>query len=140
MSLPCFASLDTPLGYDTDAEYRVHMRAFFGMAVEPMRAAWTEADDDTLDELLFDDTGVVARLDALWDRTHAVPFFRDAYLDAAGRFLSVDPKVGLTLLCSYDFFRWAYPAWRDFLDAGAAWTAACDSAQGLRAKLDATRR
>jgi len=139
--LPTFSKLDTPLLYETDLEYRVILREFYNMNCDKKvkHLKETEIDEVSLDEMLFDDENVLQVMDEIYKQTSHHVFFKEMYTYAAGLFISWDAQIGVTVLCSFDYFRWFYPCLRDFLDAkrdGKEWNSSkTESAIGLRKVL-----
>jgi hypothetical protein len=83
--------------YNNNQQYRQALRSFFNMEC-------TGSDDESEDELLFDNTHILSTLDRLYEDTYRYPLFSDIYELAAACFISTDKKIGLTILFSYDYF------------------------------------
>jgi hypothetical protein len=87
----------THITYNDNKEYRQALRTFFEMDL-------TGSDDETIDEMLFDNKNINSCLDNIYNATYHYPLFIELYQLAAGCFLSTDEQVGLTVLFSYDYF------------------------------------
>lgn len=101
-------SLPSTIHYSNDTEYRAQIRKIFRF--DPTEAytyngklsIWSELDNQTQDELLFDNRQISESMDIIFEDTKAEPYFQEMYLFAAGQMLSLDPKIGQAVLCSYD--------------------------------------
>jgi hypothetical protein len=61
-------------------------------------------DDETADELAYDDDAANKILDYVYTITHGNSLFNTLYMDAAAKMLSIDPSIGISVLFSYDYF------------------------------------
>ena len=59
-------------------------------------------NEESRDELLFDDNQITVGLDILYNNTIKDTQFAELYISAASAFMSIDPMIGQATLCSYD--------------------------------------
>jgi len=94
--------------YTDNTTYRMAVRQIITM---PVRATPRDPDldDETADELDYDEQYMSAFLDTVYAETRDHPVFRNLYEFAAARMFSTDPEIGLAVLMSYDFLYRFYP-------------------------------
>jgi len=61
-------------------------------------------DNESYDELLYDEDAMKIGMKTILDKTRENILFVELYTLAAGRFLSEDIEIGLCVLLTYDFF------------------------------------
>lgn len=99
--------------YKNNNEYRQLLRTFFSM--NPTNPTDTEnLDEETLDELLFDNKNVLSIFDDIYEKTIDDILFSELYELAAACFISTDKKLGVTVLFAYDYFISFYPLLLDY--------------------------
>jgi len=64
-----------------------------------------ELDQETRDELAYDEVAVNKTVDYVLDCTKDVPEFEELYKMAARRMMSEDPEIGIAILFSYDYMQ-----------------------------------
>ena len=113
-------SLNPHISYDSDQEYRQHLRRVFRFSpekrtyyanLEPSdikEMNFEEIDPQSKDEMELDMDALEEGMDKLFLATCDDPIFRTLYEYAAGRMFSTDPKIGQAVLCSYDTFAWYF--------------------------------
>ena len=107
-------SLSSFIQYNNDTEYRAHIRKIFRFDANEKFTyggkitKFSEMDQETQDELMFDSKQVSQTMDELYEDTIKDSVFRELYMSAAGRMFSTDPKIGHAIVCSYDTFQWYY--------------------------------
>jgi hypothetical protein len=97
--------------YTTNAQYRQCLRELFKMNPEICEAkvANTEKhnqesiDDETADEMRYDNDAVGKIMDHVYEKTKNHPLFQELYEKAAAKMMSLDPEIGLCILFSYDY-------------------------------------
>ena len=67
-----------------------------------------DLDDETRDEMLFDENQVSKGLDYVYNLTKTNDHFNDLYYSAAKVMFSEDPNIGIAVLYSYDYFIFFY--------------------------------
>jgi hypothetical protein len=103
--------------YTTDTEYRDCIRKVFRLKdIEP--DCNHLADDETRDELNYDDETMSSALNIIFEKTAEIPTFSELYLLAAAKMISEDREIGLVILVSYDFFPWFHACLEWFLRTG----------------------
>ncbi len=99
------------LPYSTTREYRKCLRTMFHMDPSTYRdtlktyedALHGEFDDETRDELSYDDAAARVVMDVIFEATRDNPLFQELYDMAAARMFSSDREIGLAVLFSYDY-------------------------------------
>jgi len=61
-------------------------------------------EEETLDELDYDETIASAFLDSVYEKTRHIPEFQQLYDLAAACMFSTDREIGMAVLFSYDYF------------------------------------
>jgi hypothetical protein len=108
--LDYFNTLPSFIVYETNEEYRDCIRLVFRFdpnekfTYDGKLQSFDSLDEQTQDELLFDSKRVNESMDTLYEMTTTSSFFRELYLNAAGRMFSTDPKIGQAVVCAYDTF------------------------------------
>ncbi len=106
---------DICVAYTTNAEYRQCLRDIFAM--NPVVPQIDDLDDETRDEMMYESDAISRGLDEIYAITKDEPKFRKLYEIAAGQMMSVDPDIGLAVLCSYDYFAQFYTCVVDYVMA-----------------------
>lgn len=108
-------SLNPHISYDSDPEYRQHLRRVFRFSPEKRTyyanlklSDFEEIDPISKDEMELDMDALEEGMNRLFLATCDDPIFRTLYEYAAGRMFSTDPKIGQAVLCSYDTFPWYF--------------------------------
>ena len=118
-------NIDHDVKYTDNFEYRDSMRQVFSMALRTtqIHAIADDIDDESRDELLYDDASISAGLDYIFDATKDVLVFSELFLVAAGRMLSENKEIGLAVVFSYDYFELFHLCLRDYFANPSAFTA-----------------
>ena len=103
---------DILVEYNDNLEYRRCLRDVFIMNVSlrtielqnTYGKKWVSFEDETKDELLFDENTSQRVIDHIYKLTHKIPEFKELYLKAAATMISEDLNLGLVILLSYDHF------------------------------------
>lgn len=98
--------------YNNDHEYRLCIRNVFNMDMtQPEKYIQTlkdvngeEIDEETMDELLFDENTMKKGLEYIYSMTHNIPEFREIYELAAAKMISTNTNIGLSICFAYDYF------------------------------------
>lgn len=121
-SVPCIT-----LDYTNTAEYRRCLRSIFDMDAENFilnKNAYSEPlDDETADELSYDETAAEKFMDYVYEKTKDHPLFQATYDIAAGFMFSMDRNIGLTILFSYDYLREFYACFMTYAMSPSGFTA-----------------
>ena len=99
--------------YTTNSEYRQAIREFCKMNCEPIEL---DIDDESKEELLYDVISSKKTLDFIYEKTKENPLWQQLYEKAAGKFLSTDREIGLSVLFCYDYFWYFKKCWDSFLE------------------------
>lgn len=108
--------------YTNNAEYRQAVRQFFGMDFS-QAVLNPDIDEETQDELLYDELTSKKATDEIYSRTKDCALFQYVYDIGASKFFSTDREIGLVVLCSYDFFEEFKQAYEEFMLNPAEYTA-----------------
>ena len=104
--------------YSNNAEYRKVLRTFFNMNIDSIQSTLMQDnydyDDETIDELLFDQDSVNTGMTNILDKTSGNLLFDELFSLAAGKMFSTDRETGLCILLSYDFFADFHILWQLF--------------------------
>jgi len=115
-------NIDYDVKYEDNLGYRESMRQVFRMTPSQSHLA-DDLDDESRDELLYDDATISAGLDYLFEATKDVPSFSELFLVGAGRMLSENREIGLAVVLSYDYFELFHLCLRDFFQNPSLFTA-----------------
>ena len=90
--------------YSNNTEYRRSLRNVFSMnKVNFPDITLLELDDETMDEMMYDDTSANSAMDYIYNHTKENPDFIVLYEKAASFMFSTDFDIGLTILLGYDY-------------------------------------
>jgi len=90
--------------YKTNKEYRQTLRDFFKMELPNIQHLNEDIDEESLDELLYDEKAVENGLNEIYAKTKLKKAFQTLYEAAAAKMISMDHETGLAVLLSYDYF------------------------------------
>jgi hypothetical protein len=95
--------------YKNNTEYRNALRNVFSVDItktynDTKLSDIEDLDEETADEMTYDETSISYGLTYIYEKTRNHPLFVRIYTIAAGKMLSMDPEIGLTILLSYDYF------------------------------------
>jgi len=107
---------DLNMCYSNNKEYRQVLRQFFLM--DPKLPEESEnMDEESLDELLFDNKYVENIFDEIYKKTCKHIIFNEIYELGAACFIYSNKELGVAVLFSYDYFIFFYPLLCDFFDS-----------------------
>ncbi len=112
-------NINVDVNYQCNFKYRQCLRDVFTMNVTNMDASLNnipDLDDETRDEMLFDENQVCKGLDYVYNLTKTNQYFNDLYYSAANVMFSEDPNIGIAVLYSYDYFYFFHLCFRDFMN------------------------
>jgi hypothetical protein len=95
----------------------------------------TEFDDETRDEMSYDEDAAKRVMDAVFGATRRDPLFQHVYDLAAARMFSVDREIGLAVLFSYDYLSKFHACVVQFTQTPDAFSANAAAYQSLLAAL-----
>jgi hypothetical protein len=97
--------IDLKMNYTNNREYRSCLRKLFGMESKNYNetAKLPDLDDETRDELEYDEMAAKIAIDWIYDKLKINPLFQGFFLHAAAKFFSEDPQIGIAVLISYDY-------------------------------------
>jgi hypothetical protein len=90
------------ISYNDNFGYRKTMRELFFMK-NPDLSEYEDLDEETRDELLFDEKAISKVTDEIYELTKTHTLFIELYTLAAGCFISTDAEIGLAVLLCYDY-------------------------------------
>lgn len=94
--------METHNYYNDNKSYRQFLRTFFNMDVSSIQKDDDDSDDESFDELLFDNDSCKKSMETIYKNTKHNEYFEKLYKKAASRMFSMDPEIGLAILCCYD--------------------------------------
>ena len=105
--------VETKLEYNNTTEYRQCCRDLFGMKPHIYKQKINhiethnkeKLDNESQDELAYDDLAVTEMIDYIYNETIDLPIFNKLYILAASVMLSEDPEIGIAVLFSYDYMK-----------------------------------
>ena len=112
-------NINVDVNYDSNFKYRKCLRDVFTMDITNIDISLNnipDLDDETRDEMLFDENKVCKGLDYIYNLTKTNDHFNDLYSSAASVMFSEDPNIGLAVLYSYDYFNFFHLCFRDFVN------------------------
>jgi len=101
MTFKILYNLSITPSYNNNTEYRQCVRELFYM--KPLPNLDSDIDDESRDEMDFDDSSIDKVMNELFQATREHPLFRELYLLAAARLISEDLTMGQAVLFSYDY-------------------------------------
>ena len=108
-------NINYDVDYNDNSQFRHALRnAFFMNCVEDKNN--DVMDEVSRDELFYDNDAVSNCLTFILNKTQDNVLFKEIYLITAGRVLSDDLGIGLTILFSYDNFKLFHLLLRDFFN------------------------
>ena len=75
-----------------------------------------ELDEETEDEISYDDEAATKMLDYIYEKTKDNTMFIEVYKIAASKMLSEEPTIGQAVLLSYDYLPLFYSCLVDYLN------------------------
>ena len=95
-------NLNLDVTYENNEQYRATLRRLFYMDISNCSID-ESIDDETRDELLYDENAVNDVMDELFCITAQFPLFQTLYDNAAAKMISTDRTIGQAVLFSYDY-------------------------------------
>jgi hypothetical protein len=104
--------------YSNNKEYRQAIRRIFNMNIDVVEAEIKqyEYDEETQDELLFDEAAMSSGMTNILEKTLGNRLFDELYSLAAAQMISLDRETGLCILLSYDYLSDFYNVWNAYLE------------------------
>ena len=95
------------MNYTDNSQYRQCIRNYFNMTQQAcsqnIQQDW---DEETIDEMSYDDSAISKGLDTIYDKTKEHPLFKIIYENAAAKMISTNHEIGLAVCISYDYFKY----------------------------------
>lgn len=104
--------------YSNTNEYRAELRRIFCMDSSNYPDINSSIDNESRDELEYDEKTMSVALDRIYANTNDHRLFKEIFEKAAGCMLSIDPEIGLAVLCSYDYLDVFIPCYREYMLTG----------------------
>jgi len=110
--------------YANTQEYRKVIRHLFYMDCSSIiqsleqKYVMENIDEETLDELLYDDNKMDNALGVLFEKTNGLGAFQTLYTCAASLMLSQETGIGQCVLCSYDYLALYHRCLYDYFVVG----------------------
>lgn len=108
--------------YTSNKEYRQILRNFCHMSCNDISSQYDDIDDESLDELMYDNKAMNQKMDEIYQKTRDDPLWINVYELAAAKFFSTDNEIGLTVLFSYHYFQSFYDCWKSFSQTPKSWS------------------
>ena len=106
-------NINANIDYSDNTSFRNALRDVFNMkCIEDVNNS--ELDNETRDELLYDENTVNNCMTFILETTKDNPIFVELYQITAGRVLSTDLGIGLSILFSYDNLKLFHLLLKDF--------------------------
>jgi len=101
-------NINTSVSYYDNSSYRKCLRNVTNMDANKIKIQWdrmdSDLDEETKDELLYDNIIMTTVLDRIFVDTKDNADFKELYTLAAAQMFSIDHNIGLAILFSYDYF------------------------------------
>jgi len=106
-------NINANIDYSDNTSFRNALRDVFNMkCIEDVNNS--DLDDESRDELLYDEKNVNNCMTFILETTKDNPIFIELYQITAGRVLSTDLGIGLSILFSYDNLKFFHLLLKDF--------------------------
>lgn len=112
-------NINVKIDYENNKQYRQCLRNVFSMDISNLDIPFhqmEDLDDETEDELLFDENAMIKSMDFIYEKTKNSSYFKELYKLAASKMFSEDENIGLAVLFSYDYFVLFHLCLVDFLN------------------------
>jgi hypothetical protein len=103
MSIERQFDINMEASYQSNEQYRATLRRMFFMDVSMCALTLESIDEETRDELTYDESTVSAVMDKLFDITKGHPLFQYLYDAGAAKMISTNREIGQAVLFSYDY-------------------------------------
>lgn len=104
MNTHCVYNIDAVAVYTDNKSYRSTLRRLFFMDVSMCAAMDHESmDDESRDELMYDNDAVITVMGNLFELTRDNVLFQNLYDLAAEKMISTNREIGQAVLFSYDY-------------------------------------
>jgi hypothetical protein len=103
-----------PIIYSNTQEYRIAFRKLTGQSQQQKENPF-DIDEETLDELNYDESKVAIFMDTIFEKTKTSVLFQTLYDLAAAKMISIDREIGLAILCSYDYLSAFYDCYLEYV-------------------------
>ena len=114
MALYTNYDLNKDVYYTNNREYRKCFRELFNMKCI-INEDLNDIDEETKDELLYDENTMSAIMDEIFNATKNNELFNELYDLAAARMFSTDRTIGQAVLLSYDYLCFFHNCLASFL-------------------------
>jgi hypothetical protein len=114
MALYTNYDLNKDVSYTNNREYRKCLRELFNMNCI-INEDLNDIDEETKDELLYDENTMSAIMDEIFNATKNNELFNELYDLAAARMFSTDRTIGQAVLLSYDYLCFFHNCLASFL-------------------------
>ena len=114
MALYTNYDLNKDVYYTNNREYRKCLRELFNMKCI-INEDLNDIDEETKDELLYDENTMSAIMDEIFNATKNNELFNELYDLAAARMFSTDRTIGQAVLLSYDYLCFFHNCLASFL-------------------------
>lgn len=124
------------MNYTDNSQYRQCIRNYFNMSQQACsQNTQQDWDEETIDEMSYDDSAISKGLDTIYDKTKEHPLFKIIYENAAAKMISTNHEIGLAVCISYDYFKYFYACIALFENDPTAFTESSQEYQTMIQKL-----
>jgi hypothetical protein len=95
--------INMTVSYDSNETYRSTLRRLFFMDISMCPLTMESIDEETRDELMYDEQTVSKTMDELFILTFENEHFQKLYDSAAEKMISTNREIGQAVLFSYDY-------------------------------------
>lgn len=96
-------NINLDVTYQNNEQYRASLRHLFYMDISMCPLTMESIDEETRDELMYDEATVSKVMDELFVLTFENPLFQKLYDSAAEKMISTNREIGQAVLFSYDY-------------------------------------
>ena len=99
-------NINVKVEYNDNKSYRECLRKIANMDISNLNIPFDQMEDldeETKDELLFDENAMNKTMDFVFEKTINNDCFKELYLLGSSKMFSLDENIGLAVLFSYDY-------------------------------------
>lgn len=112
-------NINVKVEYIDNKSYRECLRKIANMNTSNLNIPFDQMEDldeETKDELLFDENAMNKTMDFVYEKTINNECFKELYLIGASKMFSLDENIGLAVLLSYDYLEWFHLCLVEFFE------------------------
>lgn len=112
-------NINVKVEYIDNKSYRECLRKIANMDISNLNIPFDQMEDldeETKDELLFDENAMNKTMDFVYEKTINNDCFKELYLHGSSKMFSLDENIGLAVLFSYDYLEWFHLCLVEFFE------------------------